>query len=95
MKKTTFLLFAILIAVCIASKCNAQAVKLDQSKMKPAPVTPNAIQVEKLNTAYKEAGEIQTRINELTELIIGYKLDEVDSLRIENGQFKFILKPKK
>ena len=64
-------------------------------KETPAPVTPNQIQVQKLSAAYKEASEVQLRINELTELIIGYKLDEVDSLRVENGQFKFVLKPKK
>jgi len=58
-------------------------------------VTPNPVQVEKLNAAYKTASEAQTHINELTELIIGYKLEDIDSLRVENAQFKFVLKPKK
>lgn len=58
-------------------------------------VTPNQVQVEKLTEAYSEKQKIEIKINELTEFMIGYKLVDVDSLRVENGQFKFVLKPKK
>lgn len=85
--KTSLTLF--ILVFCIT--CFAQS---PVKKERPS-VTPNAVQVEKLNAAYKELNDTQVKINDLTELIIGYKLDEVDSLRIENGQFKFVPKPKK
>lgn len=86
MKLTIILLFISIFALGQASKKDSKAT---------VSVLPNQVQIDKLNEAYNEKQKIEVRITELTELVIGHKIDEVDSLRVDNGQFKFVLKPKK
>ncbi len=89
MKTILTLLFLFSISFCFGQSQVKKDSKATQS------VSPNLVQVEKLNKAYEDKARADLHVNDLVELIIGYKLDEVDSLRIDNGQFKFVLKPKK
>ena len=90
-KSLTFLFFTFVVTIAMVSKCNGQVKKDSKATLL---VTPNQVQVEKLNENSNEQQRTEVRRKDLIELIIGYKLEDVDSLRVENGQFKFVLRKK-
>jgi hypothetical protein len=64
-----------------------------QKKDSTISVVPNKVQIEELTAEQNTIIEHQKKLDRLIELIIGYKKEEIEDLRFENG--KFVFKKKK
>ncbi len=52
----------------------------------------NPIQIEKLSSEEKQIQEHQRKFSDILELISGYKIEEIQDWKFENGYFKFYIK---